>query len=357
MEAVNRSKAISPSEYKDMIPYMEVANILLEGDNTVTENNRAYKLKEALNIITEESSPVAKKLTERLYQSILDKAHIDFDDIPKSQGNIHNYSGYSRMCDSLAAIRELAERDKNKEVLVYVTIVEDAIKNIADLSATYNRGFTEKKAYVALEYDTYVYTCVQATSALIYSYVDFMKDPSSDIFNVKIMNTKLRADKFYFDQLSKFNNIIKKDGIQYRKMLEEMLNKGRNNFIGVDDMVVGIAALAAVAYAAIPITRALIYQIYKLRTKLSDTLELQSKFLELNETCVLNNSTLDKDKKKEIVEKQKKLAKDLKKLSDSIRVKSAKSIVDSEKEIKKDNSSLSINTIRDDISNSAFELI
>ena len=153
-----------------------------------------------------------------------------------------------------------------------------------------------------------------------------------------------------------FKKIGKKDGIQYRKMLEEMINGQKNNFIGID-MAIGIGALAAVAYAIVPITRALIYQIYKLRSSISDTLSLQAKFLEMNETCVMNNSTLDKDKKTEIVAKQKKLSNDLKKLSDAIRVKSAKSITDSERELKKDNSGFSIDALRDEVSNSAFELM
>ena len=350
-------KIVKASEYKNMLPYMEAVDILLEGDTTVTESNKAYKIKEALNILTEDSSPVGRKLTEKLYQSVLDKAHIDFDDIPKSVGNIHNYSGYTKMCDTLSVIKQLAEEDKNKEVLVYVKIVEDAIRNISDLSATYSKGFTSKKAYVALEYDTYVYTCVQATSALIYSFVDYVKEPNTQVYSIKLTNTKLRADKFYFEQLARFNKVISKDGTQYRKMLEEMINGNRNNFIGVDDMTVGIAALAAVAFAIIPITRALVYQIYKLRSNISDELELQAKFLEMNETCILNNSTLDKDKKKEIIDKQKKLSTDLRKLSNTIKVKSSKSIVDAEKELKKDNAGFSIDNLRNDVSNSAFELL
>ena len=221
-------KIVKASEYKNMLPYMEAVDILLEGDTTVTESNKAYKIKEALNILTEDSSPVGRKLTEKLYQSVLDKAHIDFDDIPKSVGNIHNYSGYTKMCDTLSVIKQLAEEDKNKEVLVYVKIVEDAIRNISDLSATYSKGFTSKKAYVALEYDTYVYTCVQATSALIYSFVDYVKEPNTQVYSIKLTNTKLRADKFYFEQLARFNKVISKDGTQYRKMLEEMINGNRN---------------------------------------------------------------------------------------------------------------------------------
>jgi hypothetical protein len=332
----------------------ESAKIIV--DNTTFDDYYTKKLDEVVTILEDVNSPLTRTYYDKLYESILSKAHIDFGDIPKSEGNIHNYSGYNTMVETLDTIRSLAGEQKVKEADMYADIVVTAIKNIASMSATYQKGFTTKTAYVALEYNLFVYLCVEATSAILYSFVDYIKDPAKDTMEIKIKNSKLRADEFYFDQLKSFNKMIAKHGIDYRKTLETMCNKGKNNFLGVDT-VVGIGVISAVVFGIIPVTRACIYQIYKLRSSVSDFLEMQSKFLELNESCVRNNSNFDDKKKKDILDRQKKLAATLKKLSDGIRVKSAKSITDSKKELDNDNKSFSMDGLRDSASNDPLQLV
>lgn len=308
-----------------------------------------------LAILEDANSPVTRKYQEKLFNSCINKAHIDFGDIPKSQGNIRNYAGYNSMIDTLDTLKKLAIEDNSKEVEKYVDIVLSAIKNITDLSSTFEKGFTTKTEYVALEYNTYVFFCVEATTALIYSFVDTMKNPETRMIEIRLKNTKLRADSFYFDQLKKFNAAHEKLGIAYRKMLESMCEKGKSYAIGVSE-IVGIGALSAVCLSIIPITREIIYQIYKFRGKLSESLEIQANFLELNKTCINNNELMNEQKKKKVIEKQEKLSKKLMKLSDILRVKSSKSIMDSKRELKHDNSRLSIDSIKDEISNSPLEL-
>ena len=334
-------------------PYTESKKILA----TLDESDKGYFAEsERIQYILEDAdSPITRKYQEKLYKSIINKAHIDFGDIPKSNGNIRNYVGYNSMCETLDAIQKLAEEDKAPMVLTYVNIVKTAIKNITDLSSTYERGFTTKTEYVAMEYDTYVYFCVEATTALIYSFVEIVKSPEKQTADMKIVNTKLRADEFYFEQLKKYNKVQSDLGIDYRKMLESMCDKGKNNFGGVE--MIGLSALIAVAMAIVPVTREVIYQIYNFRGKLSSHLEVQANFLELNKTCIEANQTLDAAKKDKIIKKQKKLADMLRKLSNDIRVKSAKSISDSQKEIKDDNKKLSVDDIKDEVSNSPFEII
>lgn len=335
-------------------PYAESVKVLSSDEI----ESRIQAITESTNIqlvLEDANSPVTQKYQEKMYRSIMNKAHIDFGDIPKSAGIIRNYTGYSTMCDTLITIQKLAEEDNAHNVIAYVKIVQDAIKNIEQLSSTYQRGFTTKTEYVAMEYDTYVYFCVEATTALIYSFVDVIKSPDKQTFDMKIRNTKLRADEFYFEQLKKFNKVQENLGIDYRKMLEGMCDKGKNNFTGTT--LLGITAVLAVSMAIIPITREVIYQIYNFRGKLSESLEMQGHFLELNKACVENNVMMDADKKKKVIDKQEKLAKRLLKLADIVRVKSAKSILDSKRELKNDNKMLSIDSIKDEISNSPFEII
>jgi hypothetical protein len=143
--------------------------------------------------------------------------------------------------------------------------------------------------------------------------------------------------------------------INYRKMLESMILQGKNNFGGVE--LIGIAAVSMVALAIVPITRTLIYHFYNLRANLSNELEVQANFLEMNKSCVEANDVFTEDKKKKILNRQENLRKKLLKLSDILRVKEAKAIRDSKRDIEKDNSLLTVNSIRDDVSNSSLELL
>ena len=335
---------------------LDSAKLILENSSYGDDICYGLKLNELVTILEDVNSPLTRSYYDKLYNSILSKAHIDFGNIPNSEGNIHNYSGYNNMVETLNTIKSLANEQKVKEVDEYVNIVLSAINNIASMSATYQKGFSTKTAYVALEYNLFVYLCVEATSAILYTFVDYIKEPSKEVMTIKIKNTKLRADEFYFDQLKTFNRMIEKNGIDYRKTLENMCNKGKNNFLGIDT-VVGIGAISAVIFGIIPVTRACIYQIYKLRSSLSDYLDMQAKFLEMNQSCVQNNSNFDTKKRKEIVEKQKKLASDLRKIADTIRVKSAKSITDSKKDLNNDNKSLSDDNLRSTASNDPLQLV
>ena len=328
------------------------ARILIEN----AEDNYGQKIDEAILLLEDANSPVTRQLQVKLYDSIIDKAHIDFGDIPKSAGNIRDYSGYGSMTDTLRTIKNLAVEQGVGPVVKYADIVLQAISYIADLSTIYQKGFNTKTEYVALEYDTYVYLCVEATSAILYTFVDYIKDPNKQVMSIQIKNTKLRADEFYFEQLKKFNNIQATNGTQYRKMMEEVCNGGRDNFIG-RERIVGIGAIAVIALSIIPITRAVIYQIYRLRGDLSVALSQQAKFLEMNQTCIMNNSNFDKKKREDIIKKQKALANELQKISDKLRVKSGKSISESKRDIEKDNKELTLDKIRDDISNAPLDII
>lgn len=331
-------------------PYYESMLILSENEQL------SYRESKDLQAVLEDvNSPVTRKLEEKLFQSVIDKKHINFGSIPLSKGNIKDYEGYSAMEGTLNTIKDLAAENKAGDVIKYVEIVQKAIENIAGMSVAYQKGFQFKNEYIAMEYNSYVYFCVEATTALIYSFVEYVKRPDSDTLVMVIKNSKLRADEFYFEQLKKFNTVCDTQGVNYRKMLESMCTS-KDNFIGTTAMI-GMAAVMAAALAIIPVTRAVVYQVYYLRGNISEQLEIQAQFMEMNKTCVEANSALTVQKKKEIVAKQEKLVKTLRKLSDVIRVKSSKSVEVASKETKNENKNLTIDSIKDEVSNSDFEFI
>ncbi len=326
--------------------------LLVESTDTKTYGSEYASVK---TILEDANSPVTRKYQEKLFQSIIDKKHIDFGDIPKSAGNIKAYTGYNNMMEVLNAIDGLANEQKNKEVLGYVAVVKKAISNIENLSSSYAKGFINKSDYVMLEYNTYVYTCIEATSSLLYEFVEYIKRPDQQVMSIQLKNTKYRANLYYFDQLNKFNNVNAKMGMDYRKLIESLCNKGRNNFLGAE-MIVGVAALSMAALAIVPLTRELIYRFYHMRSNLAQSLELQAEFLEMNKTCLEANDSITTEKKKKILEKQNKTRLRLLKLADIIRVKNAKGMNETKKDLDDDNKLLSINNLQDEISNSPFEL-
>ena len=331
-------------------PYYESMLILSENETL------SYRESKDLQAVLEDvNSPVTRKLEEKLFQSVLDKKHIDFGSIPKSKGNIKDYEGYSAMESALNTIKDLATENKAGDVINYVDIVQKAIENISSMSVAYQKGFQFKNEYIAMEYNSYVYFCIEATTALIYSFVEYIKRPDIDTFVMVIKNSKLRADEFYFEQLKKFNMVCDTQGVNYRKMLDSMA-VSKDNFIGTTTAI-GIATVIAAAIAIIPITRAVVYQVYHIRGNISEQLDIQAEFMEMNKSCVEANSALTVQKKKEIVAKQEKLVKRLRKLSDTIRVKSSKSVEVATRETKNENKALTIDSIKDEVSNSDFEFI
>lgn len=331
-------------------PYYESMLILSENETL------SYRESKDLQAVLEDvNSPVTRKLEEKLFQSVLDKKHIDFGSIPKSKGNIKDYEGYSAMESALNTIKDLATENKAGDVINYVDIVQKAIENLSSMSVAYQKGFQFKNEYIAMEYNSYVYFCIEATTALIYSFVEYIKRPDTDTFVMVIKNSKLRADEFYFEQLKKFNMVCDTQGVNYRKMLDSMA-VSKDNFIGTTTAI-GIATVIAAAIAIIPITRAVVYQVYHIRGNISEQLDIQAEFMEMNKSCVEANSALTVQKKKEIVAKQEKLVKRLRKLSDTIRVKSSKSVEVATRETKNENKFLTIDSIKDEVSNSDFEFI
>jgi phage regulator Rha-like protein len=334
-------------------PLFESVDILVKDRDSL---RYGYEFERVQSILEDANSPITKKYQEKLFQSVIDKGHIDFGDIPKSAGNIKAYKGYNNMVETLTTLNSLAIDQKNNTVIEYTSIVQKAISNIEQLSSTYSKGFISKTDYVILEYNTYVYTCVEATTTLLYTFVDYMKRPDQDTMTITLSNSTLRADLFYIEQLKKFNNVNDKMGIDYRKMLESLCSKGKNNFLGAE-MVIGIAAVSVAAMAIVPITRELIYRFYHLRGSLSKSLEMQASFLEMNAACIQSNEVMTAEKKKKVLDKQLKLKNRLMKLSDFLKVKGVKSSQNSARDIKASNKMLTLDNLQADVSSSPIEFI
>ena len=318
---------------KSFDPYEESVRILRE--STSSSEDRKIRM-----ILEDVNSPVHIKYNQKLYDQIIKRGHINFDDIPNSKGDITKYSGYKNMKETLRIIKSMDEFRKTN-VVDYVDTIEKAIENITSLRDVFTKGFASNTTYVMLEYNTYVYACVEGTTSILYEFVDYIKRPGVDTYQIVLKNNSYRANLFYIEQLAKFNN-----------MNNNMLS---DNFVGVDFMI-GAVAIAAVLHLAVPTTRSIIYAIGKAKISIADACDQQAYFLEINKSQVESNDAFTVDKKKKILEKQEALRKKLLVISDKLRVSDVKAVAEAKKDLEKENKEITVSNIRKEIDDSAFSL-
>lgn len=327
--------------------YESVSNILQEA-------NPEYTFTDVVYLLEDTTSPVTQKLQSKLYNMVLNSGHIDFGDIPKSKGNISLYSGYEVLLKTLSTLMDFAVNENNTEVSKYCQTSLDMIDIVYSYKDLYMRGYQADVENVIVEYEILVYLLVQGCSSLLYTFIDFVKNPSLQTYNIKLKNTKVRADLFYINTLIKMKRIMS-NKTEYRKYLEALLQP-KDNFIGTSTLI-GIGTVSAVAFAIVPLTREAIYQIFNLRSKLSEFLKQQSLFLEMNVSRVKANSNFDEIKRMKIAKKQDAVARQLMAISDKLKIENANASVARERNVKKDNKLLDIGKLKDEINSSPIELI
>ena len=325
--------------------YRESAKILMEGTND--------SLKDVMLVLEDSESPINKKYREKLYQNIIDRAHVDFGDIPKSKGDITKYSGFNTMKETLDILISIKKKKKCPELVDYATIVVTAIENIKKLKPLFTKAYTKKTEIITLEYQIYTYTCVEATTSLISAFVNDIKTPSS-VMKIELKNTKYRGDLFFIDSLRQFNKINKTN--RYSDYINSVIESDKNGYTE-SAFALGIGAITAIALSIVPLTRKLIYFFKNLKRKLSETLATQAYFLELNKNCVEYNNTIDPKKKKKIIDKQEKLRKLFLSLSDKLKITDARALQTSNRELSQDNKTMTMDGMRDEVSDSDIQIL
>lgn len=319
---------------------------IYEAVTILAEENNIPRAK-AITILEDATNPITSKYMEKLYRQVLDKKHIDFGDIPKSKGNIREYSGYESLKEVIGTIQSLSTGIKStSRATKCVNTLVTAVSNMESLSILFTKGFHEKNEYVMLDYNCFVYSIVQATSYILSEFVEFVKNPESKELDIRIIDTKQKAPSFYIDTLEKFNRLNSTS--EYRDYLEYMINKEKNNFTGA--AALGFSAVVAVALSIIPVTRSIIYRIYRFRMKLSDALAMQAVFLEMNKCRVQARQDIDKEKIKKILDKQEKFRQAFLKISEKIKVEDSKAGKAAANDLQRDNRHMSLGNGSEDSS-------
>lgn len=333
---------------------VRILNILLRDATNILCEGTKDSFHSIQVMLEDATSPVTKTFKEKLFQSIIDRSHVDFGDIPKSKGDITRYSGYTSMLDCLASLVKVAEEERSKELSAGVNTVQTAIENIRSLKSVYTKAFATKVDIGIIDYNTYVLTCVEATTSLISNYIDFIKTPSSN-YVMELKNTKFRANALFLEQLEKFNKVNLNGS--YAKYMSTVVNKGQENMFLDTAMIAGAAFITTIALSIIPVTRELIYLYNESKRKLSEVFVLQAYYLEMNKTALEYNTTIKDDKKKKIIEKQDKLRKKFIYLSEKLRIADVKADEAAKRKLDDDNRGMTRGDIEDEISDSDISIL
>lgn len=331
-------------------PLEDSIRILRESASSMFEKH------EIAAILEDATSPVQMRYNQKIYDAVIQKKHIDFDNIPESKGDIDKYSGTKNMEETLRVIKGMNEFQKTN-VIDYVKTIEEAISNIRGLRDVYRKGFDAKNDYVMMEYCIFVYACIEATTSILYQFVDYIKKPGIDTYKIVLKNTKYRANLVYIQQLEKFNNVNKNMLGDYRKFLLALIDGERENAVGSLSFSIGLGFLSIVAAAIVPVSRELVYRYYNSKRKLSDALAEQAYFLEMNKTCIEANTAFTVDKKKKILDRQENIKKKLIILSEKLRTDDVKADETARRQLDAENKNLTIKNIRKELDNSPLQLL
>ena len=331
-----------------------IADIFLSNATSLTEKREILSLTEA------EQNKYDNTMVTKLFDSALKRAHVDYGDIPKSNGDITKYSGYANMVESIEVLKKLQEQNKTK--IPELDIVDRAIGNIVANRNLFETGIKLHKDFAIMLYNTLVSDCVIATSALISSYIDYIK--RIDTVEFTIINKKTDVGDIQIQSLARFNASVASG--EFAKAMN-FINKNDNKKIVSEDaasILAGATALAAkiggiilipVAIIAgivvlVQIIRLGVFYFQESKMKLANYLEMQAMFLELNKNNInAQGYNVPASKKKEILAKQQKLIDRLRNISGKLTadlIVSEKRAINS---VEKENSGWKFNDVKSEL--------
>lgn len=312
------------------------------------ENAKSFKERDELHTLTEaDSSALSNEVVAKLYQSIVNKSHVDFGSIPSSKGRVEKYEGTSNMIQTLDILEDLNIKSgaKTKDLKYYVEIVKDAIVNLSDYGKYFEAGYKTNNDYCILVYNSMLLACIEATSYLVSSYIDSSRRVDGTAQFVLIQDPK-RQGEILLENLSSFNRLCKSGDLG--KSLKQSIANEHKNFTGTA-LVTAVVAVG-ISMSIIPLMRELIFLFYYSRMKVSDYLEQQALFLEANKLNILNNAGLDSKKRSEIIAKQNKTIDRLRSISDKISVEYTLANSKSKSEMNKENNTYTLKNIQSSLS-------
>ena len=304
--------------------------VLLENATHYREKNMIIALE------SEDKTRIDATMLNNLFTSVVNKAHVDFGSIPHSAGDIEKYSEYKQLIEVLDNLAGVAQQSGIN--ITELAVINDALGNLRAYKDTFINAYKMEKDILVMQYNVLVAACIESTSLIVASYMDFIRRIDKGEFTI-IKNIK-KIDGICFDSLNRFNKVVKTG--EFAKFASTILAK--EGFIGTETLLLSTLFIGA-AISVVPITRELVFYYYYSRMNLSDYLKQQAIFLELNKP-VVQSSAKTMSEKKNIIKKQEALAKAMTKLSDKIKVNHKVTNVKTEKDVKDEQKSWSLDNLK-----------
>ena len=309
---------------------MSVHSIVMEASS---KEDKAYIAKMDKN----DAIQVNAALVQNLYGSVMKMKDIDFGDIPDSEGDIEKVKYYESTIESLNILDKLYQNNNIDEP--DVNDIRLAISNIKMFKPQFVNGFRTKNDTVMVIYNCMVMCVIDATSSTIGSYMNYLVS-SEQVYVVRHNHTKQRGT-VALDTIRKFNSACANGTMA--ECLSYAMKEQKSALMGTDDVIITGTVIMALL-AIIPFIRECIFFYYHSRVKISDYLEMQADFLEMNKLAVETSARNPKEKK-EIIKKQDALIKKMRKKADKLAINNVDTNDVAKKQIKEENSIWSLNNI------------
>ena len=326
------------------------------------KENFDYSDRETTRFIVEAGDDkVLMALTSKLYEKILEKYDkIDFSTISRSRGDITKIEKYDSLKECISIIQDLVKA--YNEDTKPIDTVSDAMANLMKRTNMFKKGFTFGSPVIIMTYNTVAMAIVESVSFMIATCVEYIKVPGQETFQMALDTVAYNNTKqnLLFESLVTFNEgcatgefdkametCISQSKVR-REAAEEIEVKNDSPFLAPegeeddqevvihdtkekkkeednslveallrDDEVVkeDMSFWDAVTYTAsrgffflakflIPALRNLVYFFYARRQAKSDYYGDMAQLIQMNMYELQQNSTIDAEKKKKILEKQ-----------------------------------------------------
>ena len=282
-------------------------------------------------------------LVQNLYGSVMKMKDIDFGDIPDSDGDIERVKYYESTVESLNILADLYQKNNINDTAV--NDIRLAISNMKMFKPQFVTGFKVKNEIIMVIYNSMVMCIIDATSSTIGAYMNYIVS-SEQVYVARHNHTKQRGS-VALDTIRKFNTACENGTMA--DSLAYALKEQKSAMMGADDVIITGTIIMALL-AIIPFIRECIFFYYHSRVKLSDYLEMQADFLEMNKLAVETSARNPKEKK-EIIKKQDALIKKMRKKADKLAINDVDTNDVAKKQIKEENSIWSLNNIEKKLTN------
>lgn len=317
---------------------IRVHNIVMEASSKDDQKYMASMSKNDINQIN-------GGLLQNLYGAVLDRKNIDFGDIEDSAGDIEKLKYYKNDIACLDTLEELYRKNNIDEPVAGT--VRTAISNMKKYRPQFQTGFKMKHDFIMLTYNSLCMAITDAVSTLIAEYMTYVVSTNDTKYS---LNPKGNRGRVPIDSLESFNRYCQDD--RFGQALDFMIGEQKKAFMG--DTVIITGAIVLILLSIVPLIREIVYFYYKSRVKISDYLNMQADFLEMNKLAV-EASNRGPAEKKSIIKKQDAVIKKMRRNADKIQINNVDTNDVIKKEVKDENSLWSLNNIEKQLSKNKLD--